>query len=146
MGNAKYFTFIYLFSGSWQCHIASENTLKSAFTMRYSLNEWVIIPMGLMNTPAMFIQTINNLFSDILDSVMAVFLDDILVYSCIVKKHYTLLKQVPVHLYQYMFYCMLKKCSFLHKSTMFFGFEVTFEGMHISDSKVYSLNDGLYLL
>ena len=37
------------------------------------------MPMGLMNAPATFIQTMNNLFSKMLDSGMAVFLDDILV-------------------------------------------------------------------
>ena len=52
--------------------------------MRYGLYKWVIMHMGLMNAPATFIQTMNNLFSDILDFRMAVFLDDILVYSCMV--------------------------------------------------------------
>ena len=36
-----------------------------------------VMYMGLMNTPAMFMQTMNNLFSNMLDSSMAVFLDDI---------------------------------------------------------------------
>ena len=38
--------------------------------------------MGLINTPAMFMQTMNNLFSNMLDFGMVVFLDDILVYLC----------------------------------------------------------------
>ena len=36
--------------------------------------------MGLTNAPAMFMQTMNNLLSNMLDSGMAVFLDDILMY------------------------------------------------------------------
>ena len=38
------------------------------------------MPMGLTNAPATFMQTMNNLFLDMLDSGMAVFPDDILVY------------------------------------------------------------------
>ena len=81
--------------------------------------------MGLTDAPAISIQTMNNLFSDILDSGVAVFLHDILVYSCTVKEHFTLLERVLACLHQYTFYCKLKKCSFLCNRTMFYGFDVT---------------------
>ena len=119
MGSAKYFTSIDLHSGYWQCHIADEDIPKTTFLMRYSLYEWVIMPMGLTNAPATFMQTMNNLFSDMLDSGVAVFLDNILVYSGTVDEHFMLLEQVLARLHQYTFYCKLKKCSFLHNSTMF---------------------------
>ena len=96
--------------------------------------------MGLMNAAAMFMQTMNNLFSNILDSGMAIFLDDILVYLCIVKKHFTLLEKVLVHLCQHIFFYKLKKSSFLYKNTIFLGFAITPESMCISYSKVWSLN------
>ena len=80
---AKYFTSINFCSGYWQCHIADKDIPKTTFLMRYSLYKWVVMPMGLTNAPATFMQTMNNLFSNMLDSGMAVFLDDILVYSCI---------------------------------------------------------------
>ena len=136
MGSAKYFTSIDLRSGYWQCRIADEDIPKTAFLMRYGLYKWVVMPMGLTNAPATFMQTMNNLFSDMLDSGVAVFLDDILVYSGTVDEHFTLLEQVLACLHQYMFYCKLKKCSFLRNSTTFLGFDVTPEGMRISDLKV----------
>ena len=86
MGSAKYFTSIDLCSGYWQCHIADEDIPKTTFLMRYGLYKWVIMPMGLTNAPAMFMQTMNNLFLDMLDSGVAVFLDNILVYSGMVDK------------------------------------------------------------
>ena len=70
------------------------------------------MPIGLTNTPAKSMQTMNNLFSNILDSGVAVFLDNIFVYSCMVKEQFTLLAKVLVCLHQYMFYFKLKKCSF----------------------------------
>ena len=140
MGSAKYFTSINLYSGYWQCRITDEDIPKTTFLMRYGLYEWVVMPMGLTNTPATFMQTMNNLFSDMLDSSMAVFLDNILMYSGMVDEHFTLLEQVLVRLRQYFFYCKLKKCIFLCNSATFLGFDVTPEGMRISDLKVQSLS------
>ena len=51
------------------------------------------MPMGLTNKPATFMQTMNNLFFNILDSSMAVFPDNILVYSYTVKEHFMLLEK-----------------------------------------------------
>ena len=82
----------------------------------------------------------NNLFSDMLDSGLVMFLDNILAYSHMEKEHIMQLKQILVRLCQYIFYYKLRMCSFLHNSTIFFGFDITPEGMHISDSKVCSLN------
>ena len=70
------------------------------------------MPMGLTDAPATFIQTINNLLSDILDSGVAVFLDDILMYSHIVDEHFTLFEKVLVCLCQYMFYLSLRSVAF----------------------------------
>ena len=109
--------------------------------MRYGLYKWVVMPMGLMNTLATFMRTMNNLFSGMLDCGMAVFLDEILVYLGMVDEYFTLLEQVLVCLHRYTFYCKLKKCSFLCNSTTFLGIDVMPEGMYISDSKVRSLGE-----
>ena len=140
MGSAKYFTSIDLYSEYWQYCIADEDILKTPYLTRYSLYKRVIIPMGLTNAPAIFIQTINNLFSNMLDFGMAVILDDILVYSHMIKEHFTLLEKILVCLCPYIFYCKLKKRSFLQDSITFLSFDIMYKGMHISDLKVQSLN------
>ena len=84
---------MHLCNGYWQCHTADKDILKTAFPMRHTLYEWVVMPMGLRNAPAIFMLTINSLFSNMLDSGMAVFLDDILVYSYVVQGYFTLLKR-----------------------------------------------------
>ena len=91
------------------------------------------MPMGLINAPATFMQTINILFSEMLDLFMAVFLDGILMYSYMMKEHFILLKKVLVHVGQYICYCKLKNSSFSCNSTIFLSFDIIPEGMCISD-------------
>ena len=57
------------------------------------------MPMGLMNAPATFMQTMNNLFSNMLDSGVAVFLDDIFVYSCMDEEALYIVRKKYWHAY-----------------------------------------------
>ena len=69
-----------------------------------------------------------------LDKRVVVFLDDILIYSTTVEEHFELLEKVFACLHA--FYCKLKKSSFLKKTIIFLGFDITPEGLCISDVKV----------
>ena len=109
---------------------------KTTFHTHYGLYEWAFLPMGLTNTPAMFIRAMINLFTDLLDQGVIVFLDDVLVYSHTRDEHIQLLHMVFGKLCQHQFYCKLKKCSFFCTSTTFLGFNVTPEGLKISNTKV----------
>ena len=58
------------------------------FLTQYRLYEWVVMRMGLMNMPATLMQTMNNLFMDVLDKRVVVFLVNIIIY--IQQQRYTL--------------------------------------------------------
>ena len=59
---------------------------RQHFLTQYGLYKWVVMPMGLTNAPAMFMRTMNNLFEDMLDQGVVVFLDDLLIYSTTCQK------------------------------------------------------------
>ena len=99
------------------------------------------MPIALRNIPKTFMWMKNNLFMDILDKKVVVFLDDILMYSTMVEEHFELLEKVFTCLCKHEFYCKLKKCSFLQRTTTFLGFFITLEGLKISDAKVKSLEE-----
>ena len=84
-----------------------------------------------MNAPAMFMRIMNNLFMDMLNKEVVVFLDDILIYSTMVEDYFKLLERVFACLCKHEFYC-----SFLQRATTFLGFDITPEGLKNSDAKV----------
>ena len=54
---------------------------------RYGAFEWSVIPFGLTNALAAFQRFINDVFSDLLDVCIVVYLDDILIYSDDITQH-----------------------------------------------------------
>ena len=55
------------------------------------------MPMGLTNVLAMFMYTMSNLLSNMLDSGMAVFLGSMLIYFCIWTEHFIQLEKVVAY-------------------------------------------------
>ena len=94
------------------------------------------MPIGLTNIPATFMQKMNNLFVDMLDKGVVIFSDGMLIYCTMVHKHFKPLEKVFAYLCKFKFYCKLKKCSFLQRTTTFLGFNITLGGLKISDAKV----------
>ena len=58
----------------------------------------MVILEGLTNTPAAFQRFMNDIFSDMLDFCVVVYLDDILIYSSNTATHRQQVKEVLRHL------------------------------------------------
>jgi len=75
-------------------HIAKGDEWKIAFCTRYGAFEWSVMPFGLTNAPATFQRFMNDVFSDLLDMCIVVYLDDILIYSDDITQHWSHVKEV----------------------------------------------------
>jgi hypothetical protein len=73
------FSKIDLRSGYHQIKIHAKDIPKIAFSMRYSLYEYLVMSFGLTNTPAHFMYLMNSVFMPELEKFVVVFIDDILV-------------------------------------------------------------------
>ena len=52
------------------------------------------MPFGLMNTPAVFQQFVNTIFTDLLDVSVIIYLDDILIFSKDKASHIEYVREV----------------------------------------------------
>ena len=61
--------------------IANGEEWKTTFHTHYGSFEWLVMPFGLTNAPAAFQHFMNDIFSDLLNVCVIIYLDDILIYS-----------------------------------------------------------------
>jgi len=74
--------------------IAKGDKWKTAFCTRYSSFEWLVMPFGLSNALSAFQHFMNDIFSDVLDIFVVIYLDDILIYSDNMDNHKKHVKEV----------------------------------------------------
>ncbi|KAA8495185.1 Transposon Ty3-I Gag-Pol polyprotein [Porphyridium purpureum] len=119
--HAKYFSKLDLFSGYHQILVEPDDVKKTAFQTRYGLFEFLVMPFGLCNAPATFQRTMNELFADLLDTTVVVYLDDILVYTKDEESHVTALREVFSRLQKAGYKLKGKKCSFFVQEVEYLG-------------------------
>ena len=93
------------------------------------------MPFGLTNTPTAFQQFINNIFSNLLNVYVVIYLNDILIYLSNMSKH-QYVKKVLKHLPKAGLYAKAKKCEFHSESVEYLGYIFSSSSLAMSDNKV----------
>nr|GEV57324.1 putative reverse transcriptase domain-containing protein [Tanacetum cinerariifolium] len=102
--------------GYHQLQIREEDILITAFQTRYGHFEFQMMPFGLTNVPAVFMDLMNRVCKPYLDKFVIVFIDDILIYSKNKEDHEKHLKTILLLLKNEKLYAKFLKCDFWLKS------------------------------
>ncbi|KAA0067484.1 ty3-gypsy retrotransposon protein [Cucumis melo var. makuwa] len=138
---ATVFSKIDLRSGYHQLRIRDGDIPKTAFRSRYGHYEFVVMSFGLTNAPAVFMDLMNMVFKDFLDSFVIVFIDDILIYSKLEAEHEEHLHQVLETLRANKLYAKFSKCEFWLRKVTFLGHVVSSEGVSVDPAKIEAVTN-----
>jgi len=118
---AAVFSKIDLRLGYHQIRVKYDDVQKTAFRSRYGHYEYVVMPFGVTNASALFMDYMNRIFRPFLDKFVVVFIDDILIYSRTREELAEHLRAVLSILREKQLYAKLSKCEFWMTTVQFLG-------------------------
>jgi len=140
-GKARIYTKIDLRHAYHLVRIAEGDEAKTTFRTRYGSSEWLVIPEGLTNAPSAFQRFMNEVFSDLIDVSVIVYLDDILIYSNNLAEHRKHVKEVLRRLRKHGLFARANKCEFHAERVEYLGYILSPEGLSMDQAKVKTIQD-----
>ncbi|KAF8751670.1 hypothetical protein RHS01_08248 [Rhizoctonia solani] len=134
--HAKIFTKLDLRWGYNNVRIKEGDEWKTAFRTKYRLFEYLVMPFGLTNTPAAFQHFMNNLFRDLIDVTVVIYLDNILIFSEDPKDHPAHVREVLSRLMKNQLFCKLSKCHFHVTTVDYLGIVISPAGFSMDQKKI----------
>ncbi|XP_058783906.1 uncharacterized protein LOC131658653 [Vicia villosa] len=123
-------------SGYHPIRVKNSDVSKTAFRTRYGHYEFLVMPFGVTNAPAVFMDYMNRVFQPYLDQFVVIFIDDILIYSKTVDEHMEHLRIVLSVLREKQLFAKLSKCEFWMSEVKFLGHVISGGGVAVDPSKV----------
>ena len=133
LGQCRYFSTLDLASGYWQIRMENTSREKTAFVTPQGLYEFFVMPFGLTNAPAVFQRLMQKVLAglnpDCGPDFVAVYIDDVLVFSRTLEEHMTHVQRVLERIKQAGLKLKPSKCFFARREVEYLGHLVTPEGL-----------------
>ena len=101
------------YSGYFQIEIAIEDQEKTTFTCPFDTYAYRRMPFGLCNAPATFQRCMLSIFSDMVERIMEVYMDDITIYGDTFEECLTKLETVMHRCIEKNLVLNWEKCQFI---------------------------------
>ena len=131
-----YYCFLDGYSGYFQIAIALEDQEKTTFTCPFGTYAYRRMPFGLCNAPATFQRCMLSIFSDMVERIMEVFMDDLTVYGKTFDDCLLNLKKVLKRCIENDLVLNWEKCHFMATSGVVLGHIISKEGIQVDPAKI----------
>ena len=139
MHGARYFSSFDAVDGFWQMTMASEDVEKTAFTSPYGQYEWLVMPMGLANSPSCYQRRMQRALGHL--PFVKVFIDDCIIASHTLEEHYSHIQQFLEVCEEQGIYLKKSKCQLLQTQIRFLGHVVSRKGSQPQHDKLAAIRD-----
>ncbi|GJP53021.1 hypothetical protein CLOM_g12167 [Closterium sp. NIES-68] len=137
----QYFSKIDLCGSYHQTRVFADDCHKTAFRTHYGSYEYTAMRFGLINAPSTFLLTMNEVFRDLLDKCVIIYLDDILIYSTTREHHLKDLEAVFKRMQKNCLIATGFKCKFFKPKLEFWGHVISTEGVKIDPRKIRAIQE-----
>jgi hypothetical protein len=139
LSEAKIFSKIDLCAGYHNVQIASGHEWKTTFCTRYGAYEYLVMPFGLTNAPSAFQLFMNDIFHNLFDVCVIIYLDDILIYSENKEVHKQHVRMVLEQLRKHELHARPEKSFFHQNSVEYLRVIVSPKGFAMDPSQIKTI-------
>ncbi|KAI7790520.1 Pol polyprotein [Triplophysa rosa] len=133
---ARVFTKLDLRNAYHLVRIREGDEWKTAFNTPSGHYEYLVLPFGLTNAPAIFQGLINDVLGDMINRFVFVYLDDILIFSQSLQEHTRHVRVVLQCLLENQLFVKAEKCEFHSDTVLFLGHVISPRGIDPDDAKI----------
>ncbi|KAI7789601.1 putative retrotransposon-like protein 1-like [Triplophysa rosa] len=108
---------------------------KMAFITPTGHYEYKVMPFGLVNSPAIFQNLMNEIFRDLLGKFVIVYINDILIFSRSYKEQIQQVTDILKRLRRHHLYLKLEKCQFHRTTIHFLGYVISHNTVRMDQRK-----------
>ena len=139
---AKHSHFCYLdgYSGFFQIPIHPDDQHKTTFTCPYGTFAYRRMPFGLCNAPASFQRCMMAIFSDFIEEIMEVFMDDFSVHGTSFENCLANLEKVLKRCGEVDLVLNWEKCHFMVKEGIVLGHVISERGIEVDKVKIETMD------
>ena len=135
----RYFTKLDLRDGYHHLRIRKGDEHKTAFLTEFGLYEWKVMCFGLKNAPAEFARFMNKNLHEFINDFVAVYFDDIIIFSDDLATHWQHVKKVLKRLRERGVNLKLKKCVFATEEVPYLGHIINGETTRMQEEKLKAI-------
>ena len=133
------FSFMDGYSGYNQIRMATKDAKKTAFRTPIGNFYYTVIPFGLKNATATYQRTMTAIFYDMMHKEMEDYVDDIMVKSKTLARHFQVLEQVFERCRKYKLRMNPVKCAFRVSAGKFLRFLIHHKGISVDPTKATAI-------
>uniref|UniRef100_A0A8K9V225 Gypsy retrotransposon integrase-like protein 1 n=1 Tax=Oncorhynchus mykiss TaxID=8022 RepID=A0A8K9V225_ONCMY len=138
---AQFFTKLDLRSAYSLVRIRKGDEWKTAFSTTSGHYEYLVMPYGLKNAPAVFQSFVDEILRDLCGQGVVAYIDDILIYSATHTAHVSLVRKVLGRLLEHDLYVKAEKCVFSKRAVSFLGYRISTSGVVMEGDRIRAVRN-----